>query len=74
MAISMLDQMLFPLQCGHDVVLGRLQGAEGWICEKCGKQTDLTGEVRAALVKDFDAAVQIDLQAKERGEKIERVG
>jgi hypothetical protein len=30
--------------------------------------------VRAALVKDLDTAVQIDLQAKERGEKIERLG
>ena len=30
MAISMLDQMLFPLPCGHVVVLGCLQGAEKW--------------------------------------------
>ena len=74
MAISMLDQMLFPLSCGHDVVLGRLQGAERWTCEECGKQTDLTGEVRAALVKDLDTAVQIDLQVKERGGKVERLG
>ena len=74
MAISMLDQMLFPLSCGHHVVLGRLQGAERWSGEECGNQTDLTGAVRAALVKDLDTAVQIDLQAKERGEKIERLG
>jgi hypothetical protein len=74
MATSMLDQMLFSLPCGHNVVLGRLQGAEKWTCEACGKQTDLTGEVRAALVQDFDTAVQIDLQAKERGEKVERLG
>jgi hypothetical protein len=74
MAISMLDQMLFPLSCGYNVVLGRLQGAEGWTCEECGKQTDLTGAARAALVKDFDTAVQIDLQVKERGETITRVG
>ena len=75
MAISMLDQMLFPLPCGHSVVLGRLQGAERWTCETCGKQTDLTGDaVRAALVKDLDTAVQIDLQAKARGEKVERRG
>jgi hypothetical protein len=74
MAISMLDQMLFPLSCGHNVVLGRLQGAERRSCEECGNQTYLTGAVRAALVKDLDTAVQIDLQAKERGEKIERLG
>jgi len=73
MAISMLDQMLFPLSCGHDVVLGRLQGKESWTCETCGKQTDLTGAVRAALVQNFDTAVQI-FQAKERGEKVERLG
>jgi hypothetical protein len=24
MTISMLDQMLFPLACGHEVVLGRM--------------------------------------------------
>ena len=74
MAISMLDQMLFSLPCGHNVVLGRLQGAGKWTCEVCDKQTDLTGAVRAALVQDFDTAVQIDLQAKERGEKVERLG
>jgi hypothetical protein len=37
MAISMFDQMLFPLECGHDVVLGRLANTETWVCEKCGK-------------------------------------
>jgi hypothetical protein len=38
-------------------------------------QTDLTeGGVRAALVKEFDTAVQVDLQAKERGEKVKRIG
>jgi len=26
------------------------------------------------LVKDLDTAVQIDLQVKERGEKVERLG
>jgi hypothetical protein len=30
--------------------------------------------VRAALVKDLDTAVQIDIQAKERGHQIERLG
>jgi hypothetical protein len=75
MAVSMLDLMLFPLSCGHNVVLGRLQGKKSWICETCQMQTDLTeSRVRAALVKDFDTAVQIDLQAKGRGEKVQRLG
>ena len=70
MTISMLDQLYFPLPCGHEVILGRLQGAKSWSCERCNKQTDLSeSEVRAALVKELDTAVQIDLQAKERGEK-----
>ena len=74
MVISMLDQMLFPLSCGHNVDLQRLQGAVKWICDECSKQTDLTGAVRAALVKDLDTALQIDIQAKERGHQIERLG
>lgn len=73
MAISMLDQMMFPLLCGHEVVLGRLQGMESWTCETCGKQTDLTGGFRSMLVRDLDTAVQIDLQARARGEKVERL-
>jgi len=44
MAISMLDQMLFKLSCGHDVVLGRMSNVERWVCETCGKTTDLTVE------------------------------
>jgi hypothetical protein len=41
MAISMFDQMLF-LEGRHEVVLGRLTNTETWVCEKCGKPTDLT--------------------------------
>ena len=74
MAISMPDQMMFPLICGHEVVLGRLQGMERWTCETCGKQIDLTGGFRSMLVRDLDTAVQIDLQAQARGEKVERLG
>jgi len=67
MAISMFDQMLFPLECGHDVVLGRLANTEKWVCEKCGKPTYLTKpSFKHRLLKDFDTALQIDLQAKER--------
>jgi hypothetical protein len=75
MPISMLDQMLFPLGCGHEVVLGRLSNLTKWVCESCGKETDLSkSPFRERLVKDLDTAVQIDLQAKERGEPITRLG
>ena len=68
MAVSMLDQMTFQLGCGHEVVLGRLSNLTRWVCESCGKETDLTtAPFRERLVKDLDTAVQIDLQAKERG-------
>jgi hypothetical protein len=75
MAISMLDQMLFPLACRHTVVLGRLAHCKTWTCETCDKTTDLSdGPYKAALEHDFDTANQIDLQAKQRGETIERIG
>jgi len=75
MAISMFDQMLFPLECGHDVILGGLANTETWVCEKCGKPTYLTKPpFKHKLLKDFDTALQIDLQAKERGETITRLG
>jgi hypothetical protein len=75
MAISMLDQMLFRLACGHDVVLGRLTNSTTWICETCGKSTDLIkSPFKNDLVRDFDTALQVDLQAKERGETITRLG
>jgi hypothetical protein len=75
MAISMFDQMLFPLACGHDVVLGKLANTESWMCEKCAEPTDLTRPLlKEQLLKDIDTALQIDLQAKERGETVTRLG
>jgi hypothetical protein len=72
--ISMLDQMLFNLSCGHEVVLGRLQKQRLWTCEDCGKKTDTTSEpYKAALDHDFDTATQIDLRAKEEGETVSRI-
>ncbi len=63
MTISMLDQMLFML--GHTK----------WTCEQCGKETDLSLDpFKAALAKDLDTAEQIDLQHKERGQTVERLG
>jgi hypothetical protein len=75
MTVSMLDLMLFRLACGHDVVLGRIANSTTWICEKCGKSTDLTKPpFKALLVQDLDTAIQIDLQAKERRETVARLG
>lgn len=66
--ITMFDQLLFELSCGHLVVLGRLQGQDSWTCEECHHATDLTApHVRERLTADFDTATQIDLQNKERG-------
>ena len=74
MVVSMLDQMLFPLACGHEVVLGRMTNLDSWICEACGQKTDLTAEpFKSALVRDLNAALQIDLQEKEKGETVTRL-
>jgi ribosomal protein L37AE/L43A len=71
--ITMFDQMLFSLACGHTVVLGRLAAAEVWTCETCGKTTNLNSEPhRSTLEKDRDTADQIDKQARARGETIVR--
>jgi hypothetical protein len=74
MAISMLDQMLFKLACGHEVVLGRMANLEEWVCEACGEKTDLKSEpFKSVLERDLDTAMQIDLQEKARGEAITRL-
>jgi hypothetical protein len=73
MALSMFDQMLFALVCGHTVVLGRLENAKSWTCEACGKVTDLSvSPAREALAKDWDTANQIDARAREGGERVVR--
>ncbi|SFN02824.1 hypothetical protein SAMN05216573_10792 [Bradyrhizobium sp. Rc3b] len=64
--ITMFDQYLFQLGCGHAVVLGRFQNAQSWT--NCGKNTDLTATpFRERLVHDLDTATQIDLQEKDKG-------
>jgi hypothetical protein len=75
MAVSMLDQMMFQLGCRHEVVLGRLSNLTKWVCESCGKETDLTkSPFKERLVEDLNTAVQVDLQNKARGETITRLG
>ncbi|MDE2241676.1 MAG: hypothetical protein KGK01_04285 [Bradyrhizobium sp.] len=74
MPVSMLDQTHFPLACNHMEVLGRLEGKKEWICEDCGKRTDLEVEpFKAQLAKELDAVHKIDLQAKAKGGMITRL-
>jgi len=75
MTLSMFDQFLFRLSCGHDVVLGRLDGKDTWRCDEegCGKVTDLRTEPFSTLLaKERDTADQIDKQARQRGETVRR--
>jgi len=75
MGLSMFDQMLFALGCGHSVVLGRLDKHVTWSCEVCGKVTDPRAEPhRTRLADERDNADQIDKQAKARGETVTRAG
>ena len=74
MTVSMLDQMLFPLVCGHEVVLGRMANLETWVCESCGKTTDLTMDpFKSRLAKDLDTAMQIDAKERAEGNAITRL-
>jgi len=73
MTLSMLDRILYFLACRHTVVLGRLDKADNWTCEECGKETDLTEDpYRTELESDRRTADQIDTQARQRGETITR--
>jgi hypothetical protein len=70
MTISMLDQIIFNLRCGHHVVLGRLANKNRWTCKDCGQETDFAaGPYKKALERDLDTATQLDLQAKVRGKQ-----
>jgi transcription elongation factor Elf1 len=73
MTITMFDQLPYNLACGHTVVLCRLDKAETWTCEECGKVTDLRVDpYRKELEHDRDTADQIDKRARERGETVVR--
>jgi hypothetical protein len=55
------------------VILGRLANRQTWRCENCDTVTDLTkSPMREAIAKEFDTALQIDLQVKGKGGTIER--
>jgi transcription elongation factor Elf1 len=73
MTLSMLDQMWFSLACGHSVVIGRVNKGGTWTCEQCGEITDLRVEPHTGrLERELDAANQIDLQEKARGNTVRR--
>jgi len=73
MSLSFLDQMMFPLRCGHMVVLGRLNNASSWICESCRTVAELTASADCEwLSKEFDSAYQCDAIARERGALVAR--
>jgi hypothetical protein len=72
--ISLLDQMLFGLNCGHTVVVGRLIDQKNWVCEECQKNSNLSVEpTKSRLAKDIDTAQQIDLQVKAKGGEVTRL-
>lgn len=72
--LSMLDCFPFELACGHHVVLGRLQGSQSWICERCGRPTDLTDEpYKTALYHMLRVAEGIDVRERESGNTVTRV-
>ena len=74
MVVSMFDQMMFRLSCGHEVVLGRLSNLQRWVCEACGQETNLAAEpFKSELLKELDAALQIDLQEQAKGEQVTRL-
>jgi len=80
MTISMLDQLPLQLtcvQCGYDesINIGRFDNKKVWPCDACGHATDLGQEpIRSELEILRERAIQIDLQALERGESISRIG
>jgi len=74
MVVGMLDQMMFNLACVHEVVLGRMTNLKSWVCEACGKTTDLSAEpFKSRLKEDLDTAMQIDMQEKAKGQTITRL-
>ena len=75
MVLSMFDQMLFNLACGHTVVLGRLDKAETWKCETCGMVTDLRFEPYSdRLAGERDTASDIDKRERASGKTVTRAG
>ena len=66
-----LSMYMFSLACGHQVVLGRLNKADIWSCEDCGKAIDLRIEsYRTEFERAWDTANQADKHARQRGQTV----
>ena len=78
MVLSMFNQLLFEFRCkcGHveKIMLSRLDNVASWTCESCGAGADLRTEPYAtALSEQRHIASEIDKQARQSGQKIERL-
>ncbi len=78
MVISKFDQMLFEFvcQCGEvtEEMLSNLDGKDVFACPACDFVADLKSDPwRAYLMSLRDTASEIDKQAMQRGEVIERI-
>ncbi len=73
MTLSMFERTFFNLACGHDVILGRLDQAKTWTCERCGNVTDLRADPYCKKLEHArDTADRIDKQARQRGDTVVR--
>jgi transcription elongation factor Elf1 len=77
MAISRFDQYTFKItcQCGHVSVetIGRFEGIGTATCSRCGAVIDLRSEPYGSTIRKLqELATELDKQARERGEIIER--
>jgi len=78
MAISMFDQYTFKIACqnGHvtEETIGRFEDIDTATCSRCGAVIDLRGESYGTTIRDLrDLATELDKQARERGEIVERL-
>ena len=78
MVLSMFNQKFFYFRCKcsevEEIVLSRLDNRAAWVCRRCGYSTDLAVEpYRTALEKERDIASEIDKQARQEGQKVERL-
>jgi len=78
MSISIFDQYTFKITCqsGHvaEETIGRFEGIDTAICSRCGAVTDLRSEPYGTTIRELrELATELDKQARERGEIIERL-
>ena len=78
MTLSMFDQQLFKLDCKcgkvTEEVLSNLDRVDSFSCPVCGHTVDLKTEPYRSVLKDLRRiATELDKQARQRGETIERI-